>query len=464
MPVDYISRDSHDIPANGNPLFFAIKGEHCDANLLTGDVLARNKNTVVIGEIVHDNGIKVSDFNGAMAIVARKFYNFPDKKMNIVAVTGTNGKSTIGFLLRHLLDKCGLFGTIEYDVGGQILDSANTTPAALDFYKLVDRCAKNGCENVALEASSHAIKQKRIFGLAIDVAIFTNLSHEHLDYHGTLENYFAAKKKLFTGGNGALPKVSLVNIDDEYGLKLLDTLKANGQRVYGFGFSQHSDFHIVGIQKSSLAGSTFTLKHENQSHNFETKLFGDYNIANITASLAAAKILGYNFGQLGQRLATHGGIPGRLDGMPLKTGAMAFVDYAHTPHALEMVLSALLQQPHGRLISVFGCGGERDRAKRAPMAAIVTKMSDNSIATADNTRGEPLGQIFDDMRHGVACANDAMEFVADRRTAIERAVKLSEMGDIVLIAGRGHENDLKIGSKIFHFNDKEVLKEINAKL
>jgi UDP-N-acetylmuramoyl-L-alanyl-D-glutamate--2,6-diaminopimelate ligase len=399
-----------------------------------------------------------------MATVARKFYDFPDNKMNIVAITGTNGKSTIGFLLKQLLDRCGSLGTVAYDLGGQILAAANTTPLALDFYKLLSKCEQNGCKSVVLEASSHALEQKRIFGLATNIAIFTNLSHEHLDYHGTLENYFLAKKKLFTGENGAMPDISLVSIDDQYGCKLFEILGMNGQQVYSFGFSPGADFRIVDIRKNSLAGSAFTLRHENRDYGFETKLFGVHNISNAAACLAAAKFLGYDFDQLGSKLPMCVGAPGRLDSVPLRTGAMAFVDYAHTPNALRTVLAELAGQPHRRIITVFGCGGERDRAKRAPMAEVVTAMSDYTIATADNTRGEPLEQIFSDMRLGMARDGAAAEFISDRYAAIKRAVELSQSGDIILVAGRGHENDHKISNQIIHLNDKEALEEISGKL
>jgi UDP-N-acetylmuramoyl-L-alanyl-D-glutamate--2,6-diaminopimelate ligase len=462
--VDYICHDSREITGAGRPIFFAMKGTQFDGNSFVDAVQSTNGNAIIASEIAHRNGLVIPRFNEAMAIVARRFYDFPDSKINIVAITGTNGKSTVGFLLRHVLNRCGLLGTVEYDLGGQILAATNTTPLALDFYKLLGQCERNGCESVALEASSHAIDRKRIFGLAVDVAIFTNLSHDHLDYHGTLDNYFLAKKKLFTGENGAAPEISLICIDGKYGRRLFDILRENGQQVCSFGFSPGVDFRVMSIEKSSLTGSAFTLEHGNRRYNFETKLFGKHNILNATACLATAKFLGYDFDQLGQKLATCTGAPGRLDCIPLKTGAVAFVDYAHTPSALETVLSTLSEQPHKRIITVFGCGGERDRTKRAPMVEIVTKMSDHSIATADNTRGEPLEQIFLDMRRGVACTGDAMEFISNRYAAIERAVELSESGDIVLVAGRGHENDLKIGGEVMYFNDGEVLKEVGGKL
>lgn len=462
--IDYITSDSRDIPTGGYPLFFAIKGAKCDANALVDGILAANGNAAIVSEIAHKTGIAVLDIRATMAIVAKRFYDAPDEKMGIFAVTGTDGKSTIGFLLRHFLDGCGLLGTIEYDVGGQILESSRTTPFALNFYKLLGKCAQNGCKNVALEASSHAIDQKRIFGLAVDVAIFTNLSHDHLDYHVTLERYFEAKKKLFTGGNGSLPKISIVNADDKYGLRLLQILRSNGQPAYGFGFSPEADFRITAVEKNSMSGSLFTLKYGNHSHVFATKLFGDHNISNITASLAAAKIVGHDFDQLGQKLEKYTITPGRLESIPLKNGAVAVIDYANTPSALETILAVLRKQPHRRVITVFGCGGERDRTKRAAMTEIAIRLSDYSIATHDNPRNEPLEQIFADMK-AAATSGDAIEFIYERRAAMEHAIGLSQSGDIILIAGYGHENIHPMnGGVIMHFNDKEVTEEINASL
>jgi UDP-N-acetylmuramoyl-L-alanyl-D-glutamate--2,6-diaminopimelate ligase len=459
--VDQIGHDSRLIKETGHPLFFAIRGEHYDGNSFVDGIRATNGNVIVASEMEHGRGIKIRDLNGAMAVVARRFYDSPDEKMKIIAITGTSGKSTIGFLIRHLLDKCGLIGTVEYDTGGQILAAPNTTPFALNFYELLAMCEKNGCRNVAMEISSQSLDQKRTLNLAVDVAIFNNLSHEHLDYHVTLEKYFETKQMLFDGRNGAVPRVSLVNIDGEYGQRLFGNLKASGQTAYSFGFSNGADFHIADIGKNFPDGSSFTLKHGNWSHTFETKLFGDHNISNITASLAAARILGLDLGQLAPRLAEFPGVPGRLERIPLKTGAMAYVDYANTPHSLELTLTTLRRQPHGRIISVFGCGGNRDRSKRAPMTAVVLKLSHHTIATADNPRMEPLEQIFADMKCGIS-PKDNIEFIHDRRDAIEKAIRMSQPGDIILIAGRGHEREQKIGNQAIHFNDREVIEEINS--
>lgn len=462
--ITCIGRDSRDISENGVPIFFVLKGKHFDASMFIKNVLLKNPATVTISD--HDcgcDGIIVNDLFKAMAVIARRFYGYPDNELNTVAVTGTNGKSTIGFLLRHLLNsfsKTGLLGTIEYDTGEKKLEAVNTTPLATDFYKLLRTCKNNDCKNIVFEASSHAIDQKRIFGTKLDVAIFTNLSHEHLDYHKTLESYFNTKIKLFDGQNGFKPRHSLINIDDPYGRELSNILKRNKQNVFTFGEQTDADFCITSIKKNTLDGSIFSLKYENEDYIFETNLFGKHNISNIVASVSAACLLGYDLSILSNCLQDFKNVPGRMECINLANHAIVFIDYAHTPEALKMVLNTLKQQVHKRLITVFGCGGDRDRQKRAPMTELVTSLSDYAIATADNPRTEALSQIFDDMKLGVKDTS-IIEFVDDRRLAIERAIMLSNPEDVILIAGRGHESIQNFGDHTVYFNDREVVQNIN---
>ncbi len=461
--VTYISRDSRDIPNNGTPIFFAIKGQHVDANLLIDKVLQENQNTIIVSENEKlENGIIVKDLSLCMPIIARRFFRNPDDHIKTVAITGTNGKTTISFLMRSILNtfsKTGLFGTIEYDFGDEIIKATNTTPMAVDFYKYLYRCKNNGCKNVVFEASSHAIDQNRIYDIDLDVAIFTNLSQDHLDYHKTFEQYFYSKKKLFDGRNGKSPTFSIVNFDDNYGKILIDHLKQEKKNVISYGEQYGADFQIINIDENIFQGSTFWIKHHGVVDKFSTKLFGRHNIANITASVCAMYCLGYQLENIRDALSRFDGVPGRLEKILLGNGALVFIDYAHTPAALEMVLNIL--RPHAnRLITVFGCGGDRDRTKRVPMTSIVAKISDFSIATADNPRSEPLEQIFEDMKTGLP-SGTKMKFITDRKLAIETAIKYATMGDIILIAGRGHENEQKVGNHVIYFNDKEVVKAFN---
>lgn len=466
IAISSIGHDSRSVQSTGNPIFFAIRGNHVDANLFISDVLQKNPNTIVISEDPElSRGIVVKDLSLSMAIIARRFFHAPDRSMDIIAVTGTNGKTTTGFLTRHLLNshsKAGLLGTIEYDLGdGNVIEAINTTPLAPDFYYFLDQCRKNGCQSVVFEASSHAIDQNRIHDVSLKVAIFTNLSQEHLDYHHTLEQYFLTKSKLFNGQNGEIPRYSVINVDDPYGKRLIKQLANNDQAVLSFGESEDADFQIVNIQEDVFRGARFGIKHDGAIDMFSTHLFGRHNISNAAASICAAYCTGLQMDDIKDALADFTNVPGRLERMVLKNGAVVFIDYAHTPAALKVVLSVLRPHITGRLITVFGCGGDRDRTKRAPMTNVVTSLSDYTIATADNPRSEPLEQIFSDMKIGIHDGAN-IEFIDDRYLAIAFAINLSHAGDVVLIAGRGHENGQKIGDRVIHFNDKEVVKELDA--
>lgn len=462
--VTYIGHDSRDIPADGVPMFFAIRGQHVDGNMFNDAVMHKNGRTIIISEDpTLRHGIVVKDLSLCMAVIARRFYHAPDKRLNMVAVTGTNGKTTIGYLVRALLNirsKTGMLGTIIYDLGKETVKAINTTPLATEFFYFLAKCRENRCRSVVFEASSHAIDQNRIFGLSIDVAIFTNLTQEHLDYHKTMEQYFSAKLKLFDGRNGQVPRYSVVNIDDPYGARMAEKLRSSGQTVLSFGEKIGADFQIVEVE-DSLNGASFGLRHDGMIEFFDTQLFGRHNISNIAAGICAAYCLGYTMNDARAVLSDFTGVPGRLDRVSLKNGARVFIDYAHTPDALQTVLNALHPYKTGRLITVFGCGGDRDRTKRAPMTSIACELSDHAIATADNPRTEPIEQIFDDMRRGIH-PESSIEFIPDRRLAIASAVHSARPDDIVLIAGRGHEDVQIIGDDLVHFNDKELVEELDA--
>jgi UDP-N-acetylmuramoyl-L-alanyl-D-glutamate--2,6-diaminopimelate ligase len=401
----------------------------------------------------------------AMAIVARKFYESPDSKLNLIAVTGTSGKTTTAYLCRSMLGKIGrtaMLSTVEYDLGDVPEKAVNTTPVALTLFNLLDRATGNGCENAVLEASSHAIEGKRIYGTEIDAAIFTNLSPEHMDFHGNLANYFASKKKLFDGTNGHAPKLSVVNCDDAHGRMLHEFLRRSGFEAISFGVSEASDFRICGVAKNSVDGSIFEIRNGQKSYKFKSRLFGDYNLSNIAAGFAACMAIRGEPELFLEAIAEFEGVPGRLDEIILPNGARAFVDFAHKPDALERVIVALNSVKNGRLITVFGCGGDRDATKRAPMTKIANELSDFAIATSDNPRTESQDRIFDDMRIGIA-DGEKIKFIADRREAISLAISLAKPEDMVLVAGKGHEDHQLIGGKTFHFNDKELILELCSK-
>lgn len=444
-------------------IFIAKKGAHVDGNDFVDRVLELDNTAIIVSENSHnepENFIQVNDINKTTALLAKKFYNSPDEHLKIVSITGTNGKSTIGFLLRHLLstkERTGLIGTIEYDLGAEKFHGSNTTPDSIELYRNLSIALRNGCKNIVIEVSSHALELKRAYGMRSFAAIFTNLTQDHLDFHKTLENYFTAKTKLFSGENGCIPKHSIINIDDAHGKILIEKLPKT-TKVCTYGFSHSSEFHIENVSQTNTSCSEFSVKHNGRKTSIFTHLIGNFNISNVSAATCVAKLYGLTDKEISESLKTFYGVPGRLERIKHTNGATIFVDYAHTPAALENVLLMLNNLPHNRLITVFGCGGNRDRSKRAPMTTIVNKLSDFTIATSDNPRNEPIAEIFKDMEDGIVAVNK-IKFVENRRSAIELAIEMSKKDDIILIAGKGHETYQQIGEKFFDFDDRVVVTE-----
>ncbi|MDR0742598.1 MAG: UDP-N-acetylmuramoyl-L-alanyl-D-glutamate--2,6-diaminopimelate ligase [Puniceicoccales bacterium] len=469
--VEQITCDSREVDkfsGGGATLFFALAGEHFDGHDFIDDVFQKNPLAIILSEkdlkSLHRRSIQVRDIQKAMAVIVKRFFTDPDAKLNLIGVTGTNGKTTTTYLCREMLNtisKTGMLGTVEYDVCGKIRKVPNTTPEAIILFRMLAEAVQNGCQNLALEISSHALELKRAYGLEVDVAIFTNLSPDHLDFHGNLDGYFLAKKKLFYGINGYKPKYSIVNIDDAYGRQLFHSLKNDGEMSVSFGFSEDADFKICNVKKNDINGTIFTIVTPQQPYEFRSPLFGHYNLLNIAASFAASMMIYEEPEKFIRAVAEFQGVPGRMDKVILPNGATAFVDYAHTPDALGAAIESLRSIKKGRLITVFGCGGNRDTTKRAPMTRIVNERSDFAIATSDNQRHEPQANIFRDMERGVVDSSK-IAFVEDRKEAIIRAIQLSQAGDIILVAGKGHETYQRVNDKIFDFDDRRVIREVGG--
>ncbi|MDR1890616.1 MAG: UDP-N-acetylmuramoyl-L-alanyl-D-glutamate--2,6-diaminopimelate ligase [Puniceicoccales bacterium] len=469
--VGQITCDSREVnrpQGNLATLFFALVGQHFDGHNFIGDVFRQNPLAIIVSEKdlspFHARSIQVRDIQKTMAVVARKFFQNPDARLNLVGATGTNGKTTTTYLCRAMLNavsKTGILGTIAYDVYGNPRKVSNTTPAAIVLFQMLAEAVQNGCQNLVLEISSHALELKRTYGLEIDAAIFTNLSPEHLDFHGNLDDYFSAKKKLFHDANGYKLKHSVINIDDTYGRQLFQSLKHDGKMPLSFGFSKDADFKICNVKKNDIDGTIFEISMKKRSHAFRSHLFGHYNLLNIAASFAVCMMIYEEPEKFTEAIANFQGVPGRMDKVILPNGAIAFVDYAHTPDALHTTIETLRSIKKGRLITVFGCGGDRDATKRAPMARIVNGMSDFAIATSDNPRHESQDNIFGDMKMGVVDGNK-ISFIKDRKEAIATAIQMSRAGDIILVAGKGHETYQLIGDRVFDFDDKKVIREMGS--
>lgn len=417
--------------------------------------------------------IKVTDAREALAKAAAVINGNPSHKLDLVGITGTNGKTTTTYLCRALAEAAGqkaaMLTTVEYRIGDKSEPAVRTTPEASDTNRFLREAVDDGCTTAVMEASSQAIDLHRCDWLRFRVAVFTNLTRDHLDYHETMENYFDAKKKLFDGRLGEEPEASVINIDDEWGRKLVEQLKAKGQRVATF--SQNVGSTSVGenststhlfaenIEVSLLKGTTFTLKTTSGERRITSPLVGKPHVYNMLAATAVALELGYPLDAIVSGLRTCVGAPGRFERVPHDGDFAIVVDYAHTDDALLNTLTTARALTRGRIITVFGCGGDRDRTKRVPMGHVAGEHSDLAIITSDNPRTEDPMKIIEEIEAGIKETGSAYLVVPDRREAIFEAVKRAGAGGVVIVAGKGHENYQIIGNDKFDFDDRKVAAE-----
>jgi UDP-N-acetylmuramoyl-L-alanyl-D-glutamate--2,6-diaminopimelate ligase len=471
-PISGLAMDSRRVvPGN---LFFALPGRRTDGSAFIDEAVSRGASAVVSLTLpTHPPSkvtfIRVSDPRAALARVSRRYYNFPDKDMSVVGVTGTNGKTTITHLIRHLMnggEKVGLLGTISYDLGARTVPSFRTTPEAPDIFGMMAQMRDAGCRRVVMEVSSHGIDQQRILGLQFSVAVFTNLTRDHLDYHKTLDSYFEVKSRLFTGATGSAPGTAVVNIDDPYGAKLAGMLSSGASpiRVVTYGEGSGAMFRAESVVLD-FKNTAFRLRWpaagggESRELEVESPLIGRYNVSNLLGAVATAWALGSDPAAVLSRLRDFPGVPGRMERIEEGQPFNVLVDYAHTDDALRNALGMLRAITPGNLLVVFGCGGNRDRTKRPLMVRAVQEFADIAFATADNPRSERLGQIFADMRAGVS-APERIRWIEDRRHAISLALDAAAPGDCLLIAGKGHESCQEFADTIVPFDDRQVVREL----
>src|SRR3982750_1013209 len=378
--VESIAYDSRRVQRNG--LFVALRGEKADGHQFIGQAIEKGASAVVAEreEYAAAGGratfLVVENSRAALADLAGTFYGYPGRKLRMAAVTGTNGKTTTSFLIKHICEnaglRCGLIGTVRYEIGERILPATRTTPESLDLQELLAQIANAGCKAAAMEVSSHALAQDRTRGLEWDVAVFTNLTQDHLDFHNTMKSYFESKMKLFTGLGSQKRKrkpVAVVNIDDRYGEQLLGKINKD-VAVITYGMGMRADFRASSYRVES-SGTSYQLDARGKSYLVRVPLIGRFNVANSVAALAAASALGISIRDAILSLAKSPQVPGRLEAVPAKRQFQVFVDYAHTPDALLTVLRTARALSPRQLIVAFGCGGDRDRQKRPLMAAAV---------------------------------------------------------------------------------------------
>jgi UDP-N-acetylmuramoyl-L-alanyl-D-glutamate--2,6-diaminopimelate ligase len=459
--VESIAYDSRRVQRNG--LFAALPGEKSDGHDFVdqaiekgASVIVAEKNPAAAGRVTT---VLVENTRPILADLAATFYGFPVRKLKMAAVTGTNGKTTTTFLIKHICEnaglRCGLIGTVRYEIADRVLPATRTTPESLDVQELLAQMVNAGCRAAAMEVSSHALAQERTRGLEWDVAVFTNLTQDHLDFHGTMENYFEAKAKLFTQlaeQNKKRKAIAIVNIDDRYGEQLLRKIDKRVS-IVTYGMGARADFRASNY-RMEFGGTSYQLDARGKSYLVRVPLIGRFNVANSMAALATANALGVGLREAVLSLSKSPQVPGRLESVPAKRQFQVFVDYAHTPDALLSVVKTLRELEPRRLLVVFGCGGDRDRQKRPLMAEVVDRHADFAIITSDNPRKEDPNAIIAEVEKGFR--SDHYEKIVDRAEAIARAIEMAQPRDIVLIAGKGHENYQEFADHTVPFDDVQV--------
>lgn len=460
IEVRGLTHDSRMVRAGD--IFFAMRGGHVDGASFIADAVRKGA-VAVVAEAAWSPAsgvaaVSVPSVRLAMASMARVLRGTPDLRLKMVGVTGTNGKTTTSFLVKHLLERagvrCGLMGTVRYEMGDRILPAARTTPESSDFYWLLSKMIEEGCGAASIEVSSHALAQDRIAGSQFDVAIFTNLSRDHLDFHPTMDDYFSAKRRFFTehGKGGA---TAVINAGDERGRQLLADDAVRFKKVSYAATGADICWAIEGWTPS---GGRVEFIAGGERQGVLLPLVGEFNLENAAAAIGAAMSLGIAFQDAVRWLGDAPAVPGRLERVPGGRNLSVLVDYAHTDDALAKALGVLKRLPHGKLICVFGCGGDRDRTKRPLMGRAASQLSDMVILTSDNPRSEEPAAIIAEIKGGLV-SGTPHEIIEDRRTAIRRAIELADEGDIVLIAGKGHETYQEIAGARFPFDDREVAAE-----
>ena len=459
ISVSDITSDSRRVD-NGS-IFVAIRGVSADGHNFINDAVEGGAVAVVVERSGIQNELKipvavVDDTHKALVILLKDFWGEPPPK--IFATTGTNGKTTVSHILWHIFTECGekagVIGTLGYAFDDGIFKKLPvTTPDAESLWRLFAEMRKRNITTVAMEASSHGIVQKRIWGIEFDAAIFTNLTQDHLDYHGNMENYLSAKCELFA----SLPEssVAVVNIDDEHSKRIIER---NRGELLTYGIESRRADIVADVEQMDIGGSSFLMRSPFGNFHIRTNLPGRFNIYNVLAAVGAALARGYEVNATISAVGKVGVVKGRFQRIELGQDFSVIVDYAHTPDALKNLLITAQELAGGRVILVFGAGGDRDRAKRPLMGRMADEYADFSIITSDNPRSEKPLSIIEMIEDGFY-DDGKYEKIPDRREAIFAAVKMAMPGDIVLIAGKGHEDYQILGDRIIHFDDAEVARD-----
>ena len=452
-------------------VFIAVPGENHDGHDFISTAIDRGAAAIICERNGFSSGratkVKVTDARIALAVAAANFHGHPSRKLKVIGVTGTNGKTTVSFMVKHILEAAGihagLLGTIRYEIGDRVLPAQRTTPESSEIQAFMAQMIRAGCEACVMEVSSHALAQKRVHGVEFDLGIFTNLTQDHLDFHGDMESYYEAKKQLFTSiQEGAKPGAAILNIDDSFGSRLARETSAEVQLTYGLD------------ESAKLRATEFQLDHGETSFTAETPagrfavrmpLIGRHNIYNALAAIGAGLALRVPIAKIQVALRTMPSVPGRLERISAGQPFSVFVDYAHTDDALQHVLRTVREITPGRVLLAFGCGGARDTDKRAKMGKVAALLAHHTTITSDNPRRESPASIAAQIEAGFTSIRpDQFTVELDRAQAIRELVGLARPGDTVLIAGKGHETYQEFEDTVVPFDDRvharEALEEL----
>ena len=462
--VNTVSYDSRTVQPGD--VFVALRGQHADGTAFARQAIDRGA-VAVVSEQPAPQGTTVAwavvdDARRALAALAAALYRHPSGEMQVVGITGTNGKTTTAYLVASIFDaanlRCGLLGTVGYRIGSELREATRTTPEAPDVQRMLREMVDAGCRACAMEVSSHALSLRRVESMSFAAGVFTNLTRDHLDFHAGMEDYFQAKRRLFE----MLPRdaPSLINIDDPRGLSLTEA----GGRPVTYGITRPADI-TPGPLSFSLGGLAFDVRTPRGTIRVSSRLVGRPNVYNILAAVATATALDLSFDAIERGISALEGVPGRFQVVSgARDEVTVVVDYAHTDDALRNLLETGRPLARGRLITVFGCGGDRDRTKRPLMGAVAGRLSDVIVITSDNPRGEDPGRIIDEIQRGLTAdtrrdRDQRLLAIVDRREAIAEAIALARPGDLVLVAGKGHEKYQVIGGQVLPFDDVAVARE-----
>lgn len=472
MPVDYVVKgvtsDSRKVSADF--IFVAVKGVTSDGHDYLQKAVDQGACALVVESPqkvpTHYKGVVVEVLDSALAYasVLAEFYSHPEDKLISVGITGTNGKTSSSYLVEQILNfaqvPCGVMGTIDHHLQNTTWKSSLTTPDAATFYQRLQDFVSLGAKAYVMEVSSHSLKQKRV-PTHFDVALFTNFTRDHLDYHATMEDYFESKQKLFTDHLKQEGDVfAVLNADDA---KVKSVRVASRAQIYTFGQTDDCDF-VFKILQTTVDGMQFEVREKKSTYKYQTPMIGAHNVANCVGAIAVARCLGVSHEICQMAVQQFGGVPGRLQRVPNSHRRHVFVDYAHTPDALEKVLQAVLKikSPQAQLITIFGCGGDRDQGKRPLMMQVAQKYSTQTVVTSDNPRSEDPQHIINQVLAGGSTSANVLAEV-DREEAFRKALAMSRAEDVIVVAGKGHEDYQIIGTTTLSFSDYEKMKSLLQK-